>query len=72
MLLDYKIAYSKDSECTETLNLFSPADALHVKYSLSPITIYTAKHKVEQYQDRFDFINIAEIGEAQAIREMVT
>ena len=71
MFLDYKIAYSKDSECTESLDDFSPADALHVKYPLSPITIYATKPEVEQYQDRLDFINITEIGEAQAMMEMV-
>ncbi len=66
MFLDYKIAHSKDSECTEPLNVFSPADALHVKYPLSPITIYATKPEVEQYKD-----NITEIGEAQAMMEMV-
>jgi hypothetical protein len=71
MFLDYKIAYSKDSECTESLDVFSPADALHFKYPLSPITIYATKPEVEQYKDRSDFINITEIGEAQAMMEMV-
>ncbi len=66
-----KIAYSKESECTESHNAFSPADALHVKYPLSPITIYATKQEVEQYKDRLDFINITEIGEAQAMMEMV-
>ena len=70
MFLDYKIAYSKDSECTESLHVFTPADALHVKYPLSPITIYATKQKVE-HKDRLDFINITEIGEAQAMMEMV-
>jgi hypothetical protein len=50
---------------------FSPADALHVKYPLSPITIYGIEPQVEQYQDRLDFINITEIGEAQATMETV-
>ena len=71
MFLYYKIAYSKDSECTELLDDFYPADALHVKYPLSPITIYATKQEVEQYKDRLDFINITEIGEAQAMMEMV-
>ncbi len=71
MFLDYKIAHSKDSECTEPLDVFSPAHALHVKYPLSPITIYATKPEVEQYKDRLDFINITEIGEAQAMMEMV-
>jgi hypothetical protein len=71
MFLDYKIAHSKDSECTESLDVFSPADALHVKYPHSPITIYATKLEVEQYKDRLDFINITEIGEAQAMMEMV-
>ena len=61
MFLDYKIAHSKDSECTQSLDVFSPADALHVKYPLSPITIYATKQEVEQYKDRLDFINITEI-----------
>ncbi len=71
MFLGYKIAYSKDSECTESLDVFSPADALHIKYPLSPITIYATKHEVEQYKDCLDFINITEIGEAQAMMEKV-
>ncbi len=71
MFLDYKITYSKDSECAESLDVFSPADALHVKYPLSPITIYATKREVEQYKDRLDFMNFTEIGEAQATIEMV-
>jgi hypothetical protein len=39
MFLDYKFAYSTDSDCTELLDLFSPADALHIKYPLESITI---------------------------------
>jgi hypothetical protein len=66
-----QIAYSKDSECTESLDVFTPADALHVKYPLLPITIYATKQEVEQYKDRLDFINITEIREAQAMMEMV-
>ncbi len=60
-----------ESECTELFNVFYPADALHVKYPLSPITIYATKPEVEQYKDHLDFINITEIGEAQAMMEMV-
>ena len=71
MFLYCKVAYSKDSECTESLDVFSPADALHVKYPLSPITIYATKQEVEQNQDRLDYINITEIGEAQTMMEMV-
>jgi hypothetical protein len=71
MFLNYKIAYSKDSECTESLDVFTPADAFHVKYPLSPITIYATKPEVEQFKDRLDYINITEIGEAQAMMEMV-
>jgi hypothetical protein len=71
MFLDYKIAYSKDSECAESLDDFSPADALHVKYPLLPITIYATKQEAEQYKDCLDFINISEIEEAQAMMEMV-
>jgi hypothetical protein len=58
MFLDYKIAYSKDSECTELLDVFSPADALHItcpRRPLSPITIFATKQKVEQCKDLFEF-----------------
>ncbi len=34
-------------------------------------TIYATKPEFEQYKDRLDFINITEIGEAQAMMEMV-
>ncbi len=71
MFLDYKIAYSKDSDCTELLNVLSPADALHIKCPLSPITTYATKQEVKQYKNCLDFINITEIGEAQAMMEMV-
>jgi hypothetical protein len=71
MFLDYKIAYSKDSQFTESLDVFTPAEALHVKYPLLPIMIYATKPEVEQYKDHLDFINITEIGEAQAMTEMV-
>ncbi len=71
MFLYCKVAYSKDSECTESLDVFSPADDLHVKYPLSPMTIYATKQEVKQYKDRLDFINITEIGEAQAMMEIV-
>jgi hypothetical protein len=49
MFPDYKIAHSKDSECTELLDVFSPADALHVKYPLSPVKIYATKQEVDMY-----------------------
>jgi hypothetical protein len=68
MFLDYKISYSKDSDCTELLDVFSLADALHIKYAFSSITI---KQEGEQYKDRWDCINITEIGKAQAMMEMV-
>jgi hypothetical protein len=71
MFLDYKIAHSNDSECTESLDVFSPADAVHVKYPLSPITIYATKQEVEQYNDSLDYINITEIGATQAMMEIV-
>ena len=50
-------------------DVFSPADALHVKYPLSPIKIYATKQEVDK--DRLGIINITEIGEAQAMMEMV-
>jgi hypothetical protein len=45
---------------------------MNVKYPLSPIKIYVTKPEFEEYKDRSDFINITEIGEAQAVMEMVT
>ncbi len=33
MFLDYKIAHSEDYECTESLDDFSPADALHATFT---------------------------------------
>jgi hypothetical protein len=50
---------------------FSPADALHIKYPFTPITIYATKRKIDQYPYRFEFIRITEIGEAQAMMKMV-
>jgi hypothetical protein len=66
-----QIAYSKDSECTELLDDFFSCRCFAVKYPLSPITIHATKQEVEQYKDLLDFINITEIGEAQAMMEMV-
>jgi hypothetical protein len=50
MFLDNKIAYSKDSQFTESLDVFTPAEALHVKYPLLPIMIYATKPEVAQYK----------------------
>jgi hypothetical protein len=69
--LDNKIAYSKDSECTELLHCFSPADDMHNKYPLEPIKIYANKKEKDEYSDRLGTIHIAEIGESQAMMEMV-
>ncbi len=62
MFLDYKIAYSKDSDCTEMRDVFSPADAMHIKYPLSPITIYAIKQEIEQYKDRLDLSTYLDHG----------
>jgi hypothetical protein len=63
---DNKIAYSTDSDCTltsfitmtiinctELLDVFSPADALHIKCPLTPISIYATNQEI--YQDRYRF-----------------
>ncbi len=63
MFLDYKITYSKGFWLHWIALHFSPADALHIKYPLSPITIYATKQEVEQYKDSLDFINIGNDGE---------
>ncbi len=71
MFLDYKFAFSTDSDCTDLLDVFSPADALHIRYPLEPITIYATKQEIDQYRYCLDLIRIAEIGEAQPMMEMV-
>jgi hypothetical protein len=71
IFLDYKIAYSKNSECTELLGWFSPADAMHTRYFLDPIKIYATKRKVSECKYRLDTMGITEIGESQAMLIMV-
>jgi hypothetical protein len=69
MFLDYKIAYSKDSECTELLDCFSPADAMHTENPLEPINIHTTKQEIDQH--RLGLIRMSEIGESREMMEMV-
>ncbi len=72
IFLDYKIAYSKDSECTELLFWFSPADAMHTRYSIDPIQIYATKNReVDGYNYRLETVGITEIGESQEMMEMI-
>ena len=71
MFLDYKFAYSTDSNCTELLDVFSPAHALHIRYSLEPITIYASKQESNQYRYRLSLIRLTKIGEGQAMMEMI-
>jgi hypothetical protein len=71
MFLDYKFAHSTESDCTELLDVFSPADALHIKYPLDPIKMYKTKHEIDAYRFRLGSICIAEIGDAQAMMEMI-
>ncbi len=72
MFLDYKFSssYSKDSDCTELLDCFSPADAIHTKYPLELIKIYATKHEIVQYKYRLGLIRITEIEEVQTMMEM--
>ena len=65
MFLDYKIAHSKDFECTVLLDVFSPTDAMHVKYPLSPIEIYATKQEVTMYHYRLAILDDTTIGETQ-------
>jgi hypothetical protein len=69
--LDYKISYSKDSERIVLLGWFSPADAMHTRYSFGPIEIYATKREVYEYNYHLDTMGITEIGESQAMIEMV-
>ncbi len=76
IFLDYKIAYSKDSECIEWpwLGWFSPAGAIHTRYSLDPIKIYATKRELNEYNHRLeslDTVGITEIGESQAMMTMI-
>jgi hypothetical protein len=71
MFLDFQLTYSTYSNCTELLDVFLPADALHIKYPHEPITIYATKQKIDQYRYCLGLIRITEIEEAQAIMEMV-
>jgi hypothetical protein len=54
--------FSTDYNCTELLGFFSPAE---------PIKIYATKQEIYQYSYRHDLIRITEIGEAQAMMEMI-
>jgi hypothetical protein len=49
MFLDYKFAYSRDSDCIKLVNVFPHADALHTRYLLEPITMYATKKEINQY-----------------------
>jgi hypothetical protein len=69
--LDYKIAYWKDSGCTELLGWFSPADSMHTRYSLDPIKIYATKREVNEYNYRLDTMGITKIGDGQAMMMML-
>ncbi len=42
---DYTSAYSKDSECIELLDCFSPAVAVHTRCPLETIKIYATKQE---------------------------
>jgi hypothetical protein len=71
MFLDHIFAHSTDSDCTELFDVFSPADALQIKYPLGPITIYATKQEIDEYQYCLGLIRITEIREEQAMMEMV-
>jgi hypothetical protein len=71
MFLDHKFAHSTDSNCTELLDVSSPSGALHNKDPLEPITIHATKQEIDQYLYRLGLIRITEIGEAQAMMEML-
>ncbi len=71
MFLDHKFAYSKDSECTELLDCFSPADAMHTRYPLEPIRIYATKQEIDDYHYGLGTICITKMVESQVMIEMV-
>ncbi len=47
------------------------ADAMHTKYPLEPTQIYGTKQEKDQYRYCLDLIHTTEIGESQAMMEMV-
>jgi hypothetical protein len=71
IFLDYKTAYSKDSECTDLLGWFTPADAMHTRYTLDPIKIYATKREVNEYNYRLDTMGFTESGESQEMMTMI-
>ncbi len=71
IFLDYKIAFSKDSEGTEMLGWFSPANTMNTRYSVNPIKMYATKREVNEYNYRLDTMGIIEIGESQAMMMMM-
>ena len=44
---------------------------MHTRYSLDPIKLYVPKREVHEYNYRLDTMGITEIGESQAMMEMV-
>ncbi len=71
MFLDYKIAYSKESESTQLLECFSPADAMYTKYPHEPIKINATKQQIDEYSYSLSLICTTEIGQSQVMMEMV-
>jgi hypothetical protein len=71
MFLDYKSAHAKDAQCTVLLGVYSPTDALHVKYPLSPIEIYATRLEVDIYCYLLGILENTTIREPQAMMEMV-
>jgi hypothetical protein len=74
LFLDYKIAYSNDSESTKVTKLlecFSPADAVHTKYPLQPININATKQQIDGLGYCYRVSLTTKIGQSQVIMEMV-
>ncbi len=69
MFLGYKVACSKDYECTELLECSSNANAMRTKHLLEPTRMYATQHKqeIDQYRYHLGLIRITEIGESQAM-----
>ncbi len=44
---------------------------MHTRYSYDPIKIYAINREVNEYNYRLDAMSITEIGESQAMMEMV-
>jgi hypothetical protein len=71
IFIDYKVAYEMHHECNRLLDVFSPADAMHIRHPLTPIEIFATQREVTMYNHRMAILAETTNGETQAMMEMV-